>query len=148
MAWLCCLSWTFCTTSSSNACHNGELHIADVSNMVDGCLLPLQNDDGSLNWGLIVFIVQATACVSVWAGLMATLGYYRLRRQSGDSQGRKQFATSADSHLVTPLMYESVAKGDHSSQLYEDLYQVEDAKLHADDREYVAIQYVPLKSDN
>ena len=111
-------------------------------------LLPLQNDDGSLHWGLIVFIVQATACVSVWAGLMATLGYYRLRRSSNNTHGHSQFATSADSHLVTPLMYESVAKGDYSSQLYEDLYQVEDAKLHADDREYVAIQYVPLKSDS
>ncbi|KAK9868483.1 hypothetical protein WJX84_003184 [Apatococcus fuscideae] len=106
-----------------------------------------QNDDGSLNWGLIVFIVQATACITVWAGLMATLGYYRFRRSSGSPRGRQQFATSAGSHLVTPLMYESIAKGDHSPQLYEDLYQVEDAKLHADDREYVAIQYVPLKSE-
>lgn len=108
----------------------------------------LQNDDGSLNWGLIVFIVQATACVSVWAGLMATLGYYRLRRSSGNSHARQQFATSAESHLVTPLMYESIAKGDQSTQLYEDLYQIEDAKLHADDKKYVAIQYVPLKSES
>ena len=106
----------------------------------------VQNDDGSTNWGLIVFIIQATACISVWAGLVATVGYYRFRRSAGSSR-RQQFATAADSHLMTPLMYEPVSKGDHTAQLYSDLYPVEDAKLHADDRQYVAIQYVPLKSE-
>ncbi|DBB11594.1 TPA: hypothetical protein ACH3X3_006985 [Trebouxia sp. C0006] len=115
----------------------------------------LVDDEGHVNWGVLLFSLLCIACGAVWLGLLRTwcaLGASCL--SCPRKQRQAQFLTMSEddmhSPLLAPLQHEGLGgpTGAMTSSVFKGAKNIEVASEHAPAGiEYVTIAYAPLKGE-